>query len=84
MTAIGSAVRVRVAGVDYAATMSTQEVSALFDCSAELLQRQAGKGQLPVEPLRLGNRLRWPTLLVAAAVGLPAVAVAGESSGSGS
>ncbi len=75
-------IRVRVGDVDYPATLSTEEVATgFFDCSAELLQRQAGKGQLPVEPLRLGNRLRWPTLLIAQAVGLPAVLVEGYGSG---
>lgn len=60
-----------VAGVDYPPTLSTPEVAEFWSCSSELLQRQVGTGLLPVEPLRLGNRLRWPTLAVAQAVGLP-------------
>lgn len=67
--------RVVVAGVEYPLTLNTSDVAKLFDCSPELLQRQVGSGQLPCEPLRLGNRLRWPTLKVAAAVGLVAEVV---------
>lgn len=60
-----------VAGRRYGATMSTHEAAELFCCSAERLQQERGRGTLPVEPLRLGRRLRWPTVLVARALGLP-------------
>jgi hypothetical protein len=69
-------VKVIVAGVEYPATLSTAEVAALWSCSPDLLQREVGRGRLPVEPLRLGKRYRWPTLLVARAIGLPAVSAA--------
>lgn len=69
---MGNTVKVLVAGVEYPLTLSTAEVAKLFNCSAELLQRQVATGQLPCEPLRLGHRLRWPTLKVASAVGLSA------------
>ena len=66
-------VKVIVAGVEYPPTMSTAEVAELWCCSSQLLQCQVGSGKLPVEPLRLGCRYRWPTTLVAQAVGLPVV-----------
>ena len=57
-------------GRHYAATMSTAEAAELLGCSAERLQQQRGKGTLPLEPLQLGRRLRWPTLKVAEALGV--------------
>jgi hypothetical protein len=66
------AVTICVAGVDYPPTIPTVKTAEFWSCSPEFLQRQVGTGRLPVEPLRLGNRLRWPTLAVAQAVGLPA------------
>lgn len=59
-----------IAGRRYGATMSTAEVAELFCCSTERLQQERGRGTLPVEPLQLGRRLRWPTVLVAKALGL--------------
>lgn len=64
-------VTIRVAGQAYAATMSTPQAAALFGCSEVRLQNERGKGTLPVEPLQLGRRLRWPTVQVARALGLP-------------
>lgn len=62
---------IRVLGRPYGPTMSTAETAQLWGCSCELLQRRAKSGELPVRPLVLGNRLRWPTVLVAEALGLP-------------
>jgi hypothetical protein len=53
--------------------MSTQEAAELLSCTPEVLQRDRGKGTLPVEPLQLGRRLRWPTMKIAAALGLQLV-----------
>jgi hypothetical protein len=64
-----------IAGRRYRATMSTGEVAELFGCSPERLQNERGRGTLPVEPLQLGRRLRWPSVLVASALGLEAVQV---------
>jgi len=58
-----------IAGRKYRATMSTREAAELLGCSPERLQQERGKGTLPVEPLQLGRRLRWPTLLIAEALG---------------
>ena len=65
-----------IAGRRYRATMSTSDAAALFGCTPERLQNERGRGTLPVEPLHLGRRLRWPTVLVAQALGLQAVQVA--------
>jgi hypothetical protein len=70
--------KVMVAGVEYPPTLSTAEVAELWSCSPQLLQSQVGTGKLPVEPLRLGCRYRWPTTLVAQAVGLPVVVEAAD------
>ena len=59
-----------VAGVTYPATFSTVEAAAWLGCSPERLQAERGTGRLPVEPLALGRRLRWPTVLIAKAIGL--------------
>ena len=59
-----------VAGVTYPATLSTIEAAAWLGCSPERLQAERGTGRLPVEPLALGRRLRWPTVLIAKAIGL--------------
>ena len=68
---MGPNITVRVAGRDYGAAMSTTEAAALFGCSEVRLQNERGKGTLPVEPLSLGRRLRWPSVQVAQALGLP-------------
>jgi hypothetical protein len=59
-----------VAGITYPATLSTIEAAAWLGCSPERLQAERGTGRLPVEPLALGRRLRWPTVLIARAIGL--------------
>jgi hypothetical protein len=61
--------------------MSTGEVAELFGCSPERLQNERGRGTLPVEPLQLGRRLRWPSVLVAAALGLEAVQLDDQTRG---
>ena len=63
---------VRLAGQTYPLTLSTEEAARFLDCSRQRLHAERGTGRLPVEPLQLGRRLRWPTLEIARAVGLPA------------
>lgn len=64
-----------IAGRRYRATMSTGEAAALLGCTPERLQNERGRGTLPIEPLQLGRRLRWPTAKVAEVLGLQAVQV---------
>jgi hypothetical protein len=71
-----------VAGVTYPATLSTGEAAAWLGCSPERLQAERGTGRLPVEPLALGRRLRWPTVLVARAIGLETEIVLPNAAGS--
>ena len=66
----GSPPSFEVFGRRYEATMSTAQAAELLGCSVERLQQQRGKGTLSVEPLELGRRLRWPTLLVVQAIGV--------------
>jgi hypothetical protein len=73
--------RAVVAGKELPMTLSTDEAAAWLGCSPERLQQQRGTGRLPVEPLTLGNRLRWPTVQVAEALGLP-VGITGDDAGS--
>ncbi len=57
-------------GRSYGPTMSTGEAAELLSCTPEVLQRDRGKGTLPVEPLQLGRRLRWPTMKIAGLLGV--------------
>jgi hypothetical protein len=66
-----------VAGVTYPATLSTIEAAAWLGCSPERLQAERGTGRLP-----LGRRLRWPTVLVARAIGLETEIVLPNAAGS--
>jgi hypothetical protein len=60
-----------VAGRPFPPTLSTAQTAELWGCSPERLYAELGRGTLPVEPLALGRRYRWPTLRVAEALGLP-------------
>lgn len=66
-----------VAGRPYPPTLSTAETAELWGCSPERLYAERDRGTLPVEPLALGRRYRWPTLRVAEALGLPVEIVHG-------
>lgn len=61
---------IEIYGKRYGLTMSTHEAAELLACTPEVLQRDRGKGTLPVEPLQLGRRLRWPTMKIATALGV--------------
>lgn len=60
-----------VAGRPYPPTLSTAQTAELWGCSPERLYAEMGRGTLPIEPLALGRRYRWPTIHVADALGLP-------------
>jgi hypothetical protein len=62
---------VMIAGRPYPPTLSTSETAELWGCSPERLYAERTRGTLPVEPLTLGHRYRWPTISVAEALGLP-------------
>lgn len=53
-----------------APTLSTEEAAEIFGVGVDHLWHLARSGTAPVEPLRLGRKLRWPTRLVLAAVGI--------------
>lgn len=55
---------------DLPPTLSTEEVAGMFGCGVDHLWRLAREGSAPVEPLRLGRKLRWPTAKVLASLGL--------------
>lgn len=67
-----SAPKVRIAGIDeeFPLTLSTDEAAGFLGCCVDRLYQERGNGTLPVEPLKLGKRLRWPTLKVAESLGL--------------
>ena len=65
--------RVRIGDRTYPATLSTAEAADWLDCGVNRLRDEAGHGV--VQPLKLGHRLRWPTLQVAEVLGLPAEVV---------
>lgn len=51
-------------------TLSTEEAAAVFGISPKLLYRLVQEGTAPIEPLRLGRRILWPTAKVLAALGI--------------
>jgi predicted DNA-binding transcriptional regulator AlpA len=50
--------------------MNAEQVSEAWGCSAWTVYGMVTAGTCPVEPLRLGRKLRWPTALVLASIGL--------------
>jgi hypothetical protein len=53
-------------------TIPTERFAALIGCSPQLVYRrlEEAPGELPVTPIRLGRRYRWPTGKVAQVLGL--------------
>jgi hypothetical protein len=74
-------VTVLVAGKPCPPTLSTEQVADIWGYSSQRLYAEIGTGALPVEPLTLGRRYRWPTVPVAQAVGLPTEVVHETSGG---
>lgn len=52
-------------------TLNTDEAAQLLGVSRDTLWRLAREGTAPVEPLRLGSALRWPTARLADLLGIP-------------
>jgi hypothetical protein len=59
-------------GTSRATTINTYRLAELIGCSAQLIYRQleTHPEELPVQPITLGRRYRWPTIKVAQALGL--------------
>jgi predicted DNA-binding transcriptional regulator AlpA len=55
---------------DLPPTLATGETAELYGVSRDHLWALAREGRAPVEPLRLGRTLRWPTALVLESLGL--------------
>jgi hypothetical protein len=53
------------------ATLNTFEAAEMLGVDPQILRVQRGTGKLPVEPLTLGSRFRWPTSKIADALGIP-------------
>jgi hypothetical protein len=53
-------------------TLTTDETAVLLRVSTEHLWALARSGQAPVEPIRVGRRLRWPTAKVLGVLGIHA------------
>jgi len=51
-------------------TLSTAQAADLLGCSVDHLWALARAGESPVEPLRLGKKLVWPTAKVLRSIGL--------------
>lgn len=56
-------------------TLTTDELADLLGVSTDHLYKLVREGQAPVEPLRLGRALRWPTAKVVALLGLDDIAI---------
>ncbi len=50
--------------------MDAGQTAAIFDCSVDHLYDLVRRGEAPVEPIRLGRSLRWPTLPVLRLLGV--------------
>lgn len=55
---------------DLPATLDTAQAADLLGCSRDHLWKLAREGTAPIEPLRLGSSLRWPTARLAAVLGI--------------
>lgn len=55
----------------YEPTLNTTEAATFLATSRSQLLQLTGQGILPVEPLKLGRRHRWPTCKIADALGIP-------------
>jgi len=51
-------------------TLGADEVAALLGVSPWLVYQQARAGECPIAPIRVGRRLRWPTVAVLGVLGL--------------
>ena len=49
-------------------TLGAEELAELYGCARWTILQH--KDELPVKPIRVGNRLRWPTLPVLRSLGL--------------
>lgn len=52
------------------AALTTDQAAELLGVSPDLLWRLARDGEAPVEPLRLGRVIRWPTAALLDLLGL--------------
>lgn len=57
-------------GRQWPLTLSTAEAAELFGACDDTLYEQVRIGECPVEPLRFGRKLRWPTAKVLDALGI--------------
>lgn len=62
-----------ITAADFAAlpvTLNTGQAAEMLGVSRDHLWKLAREGRAPIEPLRLGATLRWPTALLADLLGL--------------
>jgi Helix-turn-helix domain len=52
------------------ASLTADEVAELYRVSRDALYESVRRGDCPVEPLRVGRRLVWPTALVERSLGM--------------
>lgn len=55
---------------DLPPALRTEQAAELLDCSPDTLWKLAREGTAPIEPLRLGRALRWPTAPLLALLGI--------------
>lgn len=60
---------IRVRG-DLAPTLSTDEAAELLGTTADTLRDLLHRGEVPLQPIRLGRVLRWPTAELLRVLGL--------------
>jgi hypothetical protein len=64
-------VRLLVGGREMPATLNTVQAAEFLGVDRQTLIARRGTGMLPVEPLNVGHRLKWPTARIADALGIP-------------
>jgi hypothetical protein len=64
---------------DLPPTLDGHQVAEILGCSYWSLLEQVKAGTCPVEPLRLGRSLRWPTVAVLRLIGVDPTAVLGAT-----
>jgi len=66
---------------EIALTLSTADAAELLGVCGKTLERSARNGTAPVEPIRVGRCLRWPTAPIVKLLGLAEETAEDSSSG---
>lgn len=74
--------QVRVGDQVYPALVSTDVAAAFMATTPNRLRERIGDPSFPVQPIKLGHRLKWPMLGLARLLGIEAEAIVPEAQAS--